>query len=266
MKTKLTKAITISVFLFSIFVGMQAFEATLANPSLGSYPYSETPDTSPPSIKIQMPEPNKVYDAKTVPYSITIEKPSSWFENDTIHGTLRSVGYVLDEKENVTIADVFIQTSYLPDFQSETRTISLEGNLSGLSEGNHTIQVWVNSVSIYHPSDTPQNFYGWWAAVADYPIKTSSNTTYFSIINLPTEPASPSPAQTAAPTITAIPSTSPSPESTPQNSPTHQPTLAPSPKLDYIQGENYTSTIIILSLATIAVVVGLIVYFKKRRR
>ena len=178
--------------LFLMLAGIQFVNLTRANPTFGSSPYSETPDKSPPSIKIQIPEPNKVYNPKTVPYSITIEKPSSWFENDTIHGTLRSVGYILDEKENVTIAD--INTSYLPDvqylidFQSETRTISLEGNLSGLSEGSHTIQVWVNSVSIYHPSDTPQNFYGWWAAVAEYPIETSSDVTHFSIVNPIIEP------------------------------------------------------------------------------
>src|SRR4030067_179295 len=184
-RTALTLTLVMAL-LFLTVVGIQFVDVTWANPTLGSSPYSETPDTSPPSIKIQVPEPNKVYNAKTVPYSITIEKPSSWFENDTIHGTLRSVSYILDGKENVTIAD--IQTSFLPDFESETRTISLEGNFSGLSEGSHTIQVWVNSVSNYHPSDTPQNFYGWWAAVAEYPIETSSNIIHFSIANPIMEP------------------------------------------------------------------------------
>jgi len=172
--------------LFLMVVGIQFVAITLANPTLGSFLYPETPDTTPLSINIQMPEPSKIYNAETVPHSITVEKPASWFENDPIHGTLRSIGYILDRKENITLADC--QTSYLPDFQSETRTISLEGNLSGLSEGSHTIQVWVNSVSIYHPSDTPQNFYGWWAAVADYPIETSSNIVHFSIANPIIEP------------------------------------------------------------------------------
>jgi len=185
-RTRLALTLMLTI-LFLTVAGIQFVDVTLANSTLYSSPYSETPDTSPPSIKIQTPEPNKVYNTKIAPYSITIEKPSSWFENDTIHGTLRSVGYILDEKENVTIADLY--ASYLPDFpylsdfQSETRTINLEGNLSGLSEGSHTIQVWVNSVSIYHPSDTPQNFYGWWDAVAEYPIETSSNVTHFSVVN-----------------------------------------------------------------------------------
>jgi hypothetical protein len=176
----------ISAIMFLAVAGTQFVDVTLANPSLPLSTYPETPDTNPPSITIQMPEHNKTYNGNTVPYSITIEKSSSWFENDTIHGTLRSVGYILDGKENVTIADS--QTSFLPDFQSETRTIRLRGNFSGLSEGSHTIQVWVNSVSIYHPSDTPQNFYGWWAAVADYPLDTLSDIVNFSKTNLVVEP------------------------------------------------------------------------------
>ena len=186
MKRRALVLTLILVLLFLMVVGIQFVDITLANPTLAPSAYPETPDTTPPSIKIQIPEPNKIYNAKTVPYSITIEKPASWFENDTNHGTLRSIGYILDGKENITLADC--QKSYLPDFQSETRTISLEGNLSGLSEGSHTIQVWVNSVSIYHPSDTPQNFYGWWAAVAEYPIETSFNIVHFSIATPIIEP------------------------------------------------------------------------------
>ena len=171
--------------LFLMVVGIRFVDLTLANPTLAPSPYPETPDTTPPSIEVHVPEPSKVYTVETVPYSITVEKPASWFENGTIHGTLRSIGYFLDGKESIIIADC--ETSYLPDFQSETRTISLEGNLSGLSEGSHTIQVWVISESIYHPSDIPHDFYGWWAAVAEYPIETESNIVDFSVAN-PIEP------------------------------------------------------------------------------
>jgi hypothetical protein len=185
MKKRIFILLLMLALLSLTVAGIQFVDLALANPTLPPSPYPETPDTTPPSIKIQLPESSKIYNAKTVPYHITVEKPASWFENGTIHGTLRSIGYILDGKENITLADC--QTSYLPDFQSETRTINLEGKLSGLSEGNHTIQVWVNSESNYHPPDTPQNFYGWWAAVAEYPIETSSSIIHFSIAN-PTEP------------------------------------------------------------------------------
>jgi hypothetical protein len=239
-RTALALTLTLAT-MFLVVAGTQFVSVTSANP-LGPSLYPMTPDTNPPSIAIQMPEHNKTYNENTVPYSITVEKPSSWFENNTIHGTLRSVGYILDEKENVTIADinnpsvsmsveepsrlVFTPNPDFIDLNSENRTISFRGNLSGLSEGSHTIQVWVNSVSIYHPPDTPQNFYGWWAAVADYPLETLSNIAHFSIANLDAE-SEPEPKPEPFPALSAI----------------------------------------FISLTIVAgVTVGVLVYFKKRQR
>ena len=185
MKRRASVLALMLALLFLMVAGTRFADVTLANPTLAPSPYPDTPDTTPPSIEIHVPDASKTYGVGTVPYSITVEKPASWFENGTIHGTLSSIGYFLDGTENIVIADG--ETSYLPDFQSETRTITLEGNLSGLSEGSHTIQVWVNSESIYHPSDTPQNFYGWWAAVAEHSFDTKSNVVEFSVAN-PTEP------------------------------------------------------------------------------
>lgn len=179
-------------------VGAQSIAIALANPDLASSTLPETPDMSKPSIKIQTPEPNKVYNAKTLSYSITIEKPVSWLENGT--GYLRSVGYTIDERINVTIADisnpsismsvnetthqlVFTQNPDYVDLNSKNQSVTLKGNLSGLSEGNHTIQVWVDATSVYHPADTPHNFYGWWATNTEIPVEASSNLVSFSVTN-----------------------------------------------------------------------------------
>jgi len=62
------------------------------------------------------------------------------------------------------------------------------------------------------------------------------------------------------PTPTALPSPSPSPSP----SITQQPTLSPSPTADNTQ-ENFTEILIIISLVTVAVVVGLLVYFRHRK-
>ena len=168
------------IMLVAVMVaGTWFVDVTLANPDLAPSPYPETPDTTPPSIEIHVPEPSKTYDVGTVPYSITVTKPESWFENGTIHGTLCSVGYFLDRTENIVIVDD--RTSYRQDFQSETRTITFEGTLSGLSEGNHTLQVWVISESIYHPSDIPHDFYGWWATVSTHQFNTTSDIVDFSV-------------------------------------------------------------------------------------
>src|SRR4030042_549385 len=78
------------------FVGL-----AVANPT--SFNLRETMDTSVPSIRIQAPEPSKVYNVKSVSYSIIIEKPPSWIENGT--GYLNAVGCIIDGKENITIAD-----------------------------------------------------------------------------------------------------------------------------------------------------------------
>jgi hypothetical protein len=161
-----------------MLAGAQFVNVASANPDLAPSPYPETPDTTPPSIEIRVPDASKTYDMGAVPYSITVTKPESWFENGTIHGTLYSVGYFLDTTENIVIVDG--ETSYRQDFQSETRTITLEGKISGLSEGSHTLQVWVISESTYSPG-TPQDFYGWWAAVSTHKFDTTSGIVEFSV-------------------------------------------------------------------------------------
>jgi hypothetical protein len=185
MKRQTLMTAFVLVFPFLMAVGLQFVGVTSANPTLPPSPYPETPDTTPPSIELHLPEPNKAYDPATVSYSITVTKPDSWFENGTIRDTLQSVGYFLDETENFSIAEC--GPSHLHDFQSETRTIHLEGILPELSEGNHTIQAWAISRAIYHPSDTPQNFYGWWATVAEKTFDTKSDIVTFSVAT-PTEP------------------------------------------------------------------------------
>ncbi len=175
---------------------LQLSELARANPSPGP-DLPTTPDTSEPLIKIQSPEPGKLYYAGNVPYSIVIAKPSSWVENLT--GYLSSVGYILDGETNVTIPDTSDPASVLiseeepgklvftqkPGFEDLNAgdLITIEGNLSGLAEGGHTIQVWVGSSSVYHPADTPQNFYGWWKAVAEVPMATASGIVHFSVTN-----------------------------------------------------------------------------------
>ena len=179
-----------------LIVGIQLLAPSFANPSPGP-DLPTTPDTSEPLIRIVSPEARKLFNAKNVPYQIIIEKPISWIENST--GYLNSVGYVLDGEINVTIPDtndpdsisisveepgklVFTQKPGFVDLNAGDK-ITIEGNLSGLLEGNHTIQVWVGSTSVYHPADTPQNFYGWWKAVAEVPMATSSGVVHFSVTN-----------------------------------------------------------------------------------
>ena len=193
----IVRSVTLGALLVILLtVEIRILAPSFANPSPGP-DLPTTPDESEPLIRITSPEPGKLYNAKNVPYQITIEKPTSWIENHT--GYLNSVGYVLDGETNVTIPNtkdpdsvsytleepgklVFTQKPGFVDLNIGDK-ITIEGNLSGLAEGNHTIQVWVGSTSVYHPADTPQNFYGWWKAVAEAPLATSSDVVHFSVTN-----------------------------------------------------------------------------------
>lgn len=76
--------------------------------------------------------------------------------------------------------------------------------------------------------------------------------------------ATPSSSPLATPSITLTPTLTATPMHTASLSP--EPTLSPSPNADNIQGENYTSIVIIFGLVIMAVMMGVLVYFKKRRK
>ena len=143
--------------------GMRSVDSTLANPNPLYYP--STPDRNPPSIKIETPQQNKKYNLTTVPYSITID--TSTFKNNSVHSLL-SIGYIIDGRERVTISD---------NPNRKSQILSLEGNVSGLSEGSHTIQAWVKSVSYYRPSDTQ--------TTAEFSLITYSDIAYFKTYLIP---------------------------------------------------------------------------------
>ena len=191
-KVRIAASAALLVILLTLWTNFLA--PSFANPSPGP-DLLTTPDASEPLIRITSPESGRLYRVEHVPYQITIEKPISWTENHT--GYLNSVGYVLDGETNVTIPDtndpdsvsisveepgklVFTQKPDFVDLNTGDK-ITIEGNLSGLAEGNHTIQVWVSSTSVYHPADTPQNFYGWCKAVAEVTLATLSDVVHFSV-------------------------------------------------------------------------------------
>jgi len=153
----------IITLLFTMVTGMLSVNSTLANPNPLYYP--STPDRNPPSIKIETPHQNRKYNLTTVPYSITID--TSTFKNNSVHSIL-SIGYIIDGRERVTISNN-------PNRQSQI--LSLEGNLSGLSEGSHTIQAWVKSVSYYRPSDAQ--------TTAEFLLITYSDITHFTTYLIP---------------------------------------------------------------------------------
>ncbi len=104
------------------------------------------------------------------------------------------------------------------------------------SSGYHTLTLYANDTS------------GNWA--------TPQTVTY--LVNFGVEP-------TPTPQTTATPTTLPTPNITASSSPTQTPTLSPSPTAYDFKAEDYTISIILYSSIALIVVIGLLVYFKKRK-
>ena len=165
----------ISALLFLAVTEPQFISLISANPS-PQPPMPETPDLNKPSITTRLPENNKTYNVNTVPYSFTVKPPSSWFSEYPVHGTIMSISYVLDENQGVIVSS---EIAYY-----EQGPFDFKGTLSDLSEGNHSIQVYVKSDSFYDPPNRPQPPYGKLSSEV-YHLDTYSNKINFTIDTTP---------------------------------------------------------------------------------
>ncbi len=147
-----------------------------ANPS-PSYPsYPETPDTNQTTMNIQSPTPNTAFGSNAVSYSFAVQKPHSWFDYLPVHGDLLQISYIIDGKT------VDLASSGLDQSHYESKPLSFNGTLSGLSEGNHSLQVYVRSVSYYLDPNRPTSGYGWWLyPPLNYYMDTYSDQVLFSV-------------------------------------------------------------------------------------
>jgi len=128
-----------------------------------------TPDKSLPKITVELPELNKTYNTNNLSCSVIVEKPSSWFANGEVYGLLFSVVYYLDDGEKVTFANMYSVDEYYDKQPSH-----LNGTVSGLSDGNHSLKFYVEGVSFYNPY---QNLPG---LISQYYVN-SSRTVHFMI-------------------------------------------------------------------------------------
>ena len=168
----------ISALLFSAVAGTQSVSLVSANATLVSS-LPQTPDTSLPKITIQLPEDNESYGTNEVAYSIIVEKPSSWFDYDTISGQLFSVVYYLDNGEKVTLATL----SSIEEYDNKQPS-TFKGTLSGLSDGNHSLEVVVHGVSYYVSYYQDPNYPSYYYLNNSLAIYFRTDTTSPSISNL----------------------------------------------------------------------------------
>jgi len=141
-------------------ISISAVELAVGNPTTFSYVGPSTPDTSLPKLTVKLPENGTIYNTKDIPYFATVQKPSSWFDYGSYNGQLFSVAYYLDSNPKVTIAEKEFDS--LQSLNSKD-PITLQGTLTGLSEGSHTFQVLVYGVSYYQDAHqaqgVPSNYY-----------------------------------------------------------------------------------------------------------
>jgi hypothetical protein len=163
----------VSIFVVAIFI----FQVGLvsANPFTPDKDYPVTPDTNPPSISIQLPE-NKTYTSNIVPYAVSIQEPSFWY-NSSAHGGIASVQCIIDGKK--TAIDVndsgktFMQLHVDPQ-------VNLNGTFSDLNEGNHNIQFLIHSERFYY--NQSRDFPGWWQSPPSiFNLDTYSDIMYFTV-------------------------------------------------------------------------------------
>lgn len=171
------KAVAAVLVSLLLIVGLLA-ELAIGNPS-SAFPVLGpstldlpiTPDTSLPKITVELPELNKTYNTNNVSCSVIVEKPFSWFANDEVYGLLYSVVYYLDDEKKVTFANLYSEDEYYNKQPSH-----LNGTLSGLSDGNHSLKFYVEGVSFYDPYQVQ--------GVSNYYVNNSC-TAYFMIDTTP---------------------------------------------------------------------------------
>jgi hypothetical protein len=198
-----------------------------ANPTTNSYTGPSSPDTSLPKITISLPENGTIFNQIDVSYSIVINKPSTWFDYGPWNGQIFSVAYSLDNNPEITIAE-----KEFDPYESVTSkaSITLQGTLSGLSNGNHTFQVLLFGVSYYQDSNqmkgVPSNYY----------IKNNATATFSVNTNLESN-VSPTPTS-PIPTVNTGPHTEPFP----------------------------TLAVLVVALIFIAVIIASILLFERHRK
>ena len=241
-KKTIMAAIIISSLLISQLIGIQLIREAEAGPPI----YTTSPNTDPPILSVQSPN-NITYYTNDILLNIAVAYPSSWDYNKSII----EVSYTLDGQNCPLWASSFGNEGANYTFPAIKE---LSTFLTGLANGEHTLKINVNGK--YFPSGNPLPWYG----------LDTSQTMIFTI----NVPQSTTPSQSPYVTISPTPSQSPSP--TPSIYPTLSPTLepiqsaTPTPSLGVLYGIDPLPLILGIVAVVIVAIVGLAVYFTKRRK
>ena len=156
------------VMLFLLLVIGQFTNLVKANPG-PAVSYPENPDMNEPTIDVETPENGKISNVDYITLSFSVQKPLSWTSIYPIHGDLSLISYILDGRK------VDVASGSLDLDHANSKPLIFTKVMTGLSEGNHSLQVYVRSVSYYLDPNRPDNStYGWW----NYPPANYYMDTY----------------------------------------------------------------------------------------
>ncbi len=198
-----------------------------------------SPDKNEPTIIIREPANCITHNDSKIHYSVTVVKPTSWFSNNSIHGSIRCVRFYLDSVREVRNSDEQDNDNQLP--------LNYEGAITNLSEGNHSLQIYVQSTTIFNSLYDEANWFTW-DAMEFYHMDTYSQKINFTIAT------STEPIQTQTPTSTPTP-TSISPSAT--------------PNLIIERFPNYPllmQTAIILAIAILTIIILSLLLYRRHRK
>jgi hypothetical protein len=173
-----------------------AEQSFLVAANLTSVSVPENPDKSQPILTIANLRNDSTLNVTSLTFSFTVQKPPSWFNYYPVHGDLISINYILDGKMTE------VASKGLDNNHDSTNPLTYTVTIPELSDGNHSLQVYVHSVSYYLDPNRPGPGigYGWWM----YPPANYFMDTYSKInFAVDTTPASPTPIpMISTPTVT----------------------------------------------------------------
>jgi hypothetical protein len=137
----------ISVLLFSGIVEIQVANVVLAQFN----PLRNDPDPNPPSISVQSPKHNQIYNSTDIWLNFTVAKPETWFVYNVAYGCqgeIKFVRYTLDGQESANISANDIAWG---DYKSPLgRTLEFSINLTELPEGLHNLMLIAEGTYYYY--------------------------------------------------------------------------------------------------------------------
>ena len=220
-------ALRIVVFLlFLLLVAFQCVRLADANPA----------PSEPPHIYIWCPDDGATYTTQNLSLNFTCTNALDWFGNAITDWYIGSpvFTYSLDGKDNVTITG------------GTTLPVTSSTTLPELSYGLHNVTVYGLFTTLGYVDPFDPN--------SPHTTVAYSSRAVFSIE--PSQSPTPSPSPSPTPSPSPSPTASPSPSSSPSNAPEHSLSIDP----------NFSTYTGLALLITVVACLGLLVYFKKRRR